>query len=83
MWMDDEGVERASEFEGYRTKRHEREGMEDNQWPIKRILGHRVGGGGEMEYHVQWVGFPMPKHNSWIPKSWMSGPGVTRTYDSI
>ena len=70
-----------SDFVGYRTRRHDREGIVDDEFRIKRILGHRLSADRETEYCCQWVGFPMPKHNMWVKASWMSSEGVHRAYN--
>ncbi|KAF1833230.1 hypothetical protein BDW02DRAFT_385939 [Decorospora gaudefroyi] len=82
--IDAEGEVKDADFKGYSTRRHEREGTMNFEFAIKQILDHRLGeDGGEKEYLVQWVGYPMPKYYKWVARAWMSGPGVHAAYDRL
>jgi hypothetical protein len=76
----EEGKEYSVDFEGYVTRRQTREGITDFEYPIKRILNHREAADGSIEYLVQWLGYTMPKFDSWVGSAGMDAR-VHKEYD--
>jgi hypothetical protein len=58
--LEEEGKEMVLDFDGYLTQRQVREGITKFEWPIKRILDHRVNADGGIDYLVQWLGYTLP-----------------------
>jgi hypothetical protein len=78
--IDAEGEEVGLDFEGYSTERLQRQGITDFEQPVKQILEYRTEVNGEIEYLVQWVGYPMPMYNAGVRRSHMSGADAHTGY---
>lgn len=64
--LEEEGKETALDFDGYLTQRQVCQGITEFEWPIKRILDHRVNAYSGIDYFVQWLGHTLPRFDSWI-----------------
>jgi hypothetical protein len=70
--LEEEGKEMALDFDGYLTQRQVRQGITEFEWPIKRILDHRVNADGGIDYFVQWLGYTLPRFDSWVSRDEIS-----------
>jgi hypothetical protein len=86
---DEEGIEVPVNSNGVYLRRHHPEDFVDEDgtwhedWPVKKILQHRFGVGGEVEYKVQWLGHTQSDGNEWRCAEEFGWPNIWKKYNRL